>query len=74
MTRDQPRLADYLVHITEAIERIARYTKRMNEAAFLNNELVHDAVISNLEISILNTVYIGQIPSVKSTHAAISCA
>ena len=50
MTRDQPRLADYLVHITEAIERIARYTKGMNEAAFLNNELVQDAVIRNLEI------------------------
>ena len=74
MTRDQPRLADYLVHITEAIERIARYTKGMNEAAFLNNELVQDAVIRNLKISILNIVHIGQIPAVKSTHAAISCA
>ena len=73
MTRDQPRLADYLVHITEAIERIARYTKGMNEATFLNNELVQDAVIRNLEISIF-LVHIGQIPAVKSTHAAISCA
>ena len=38
------------MHITKAIERIARYTKGMDEAAFLNNELVQDAVIRNLEI------------------------
>jgi len=45
MTRHQQRLADYLAHITKAIERIARYTKGMDEATFLNNELVQDAVI-----------------------------
>ena len=29
MTRDQQRLADYLAHILEAIERIERYTEDM---------------------------------------------
>jgi uncharacterized protein with HEPN domain len=40
MTRDQQRLADYLAHITEAIDRIERYTGDMNEVEFLNNPLV----------------------------------
>jgi uncharacterized protein with HEPN domain len=50
MNRDQQRLADYLVHIADAIERIDRYTEGMDEVAFLNNELVQDAVIRNFEI------------------------
>jgi uncharacterized protein with HEPN domain len=50
MTRDQQRLADYLRHIAEAIERINRYTEDMDEVAFLNNQLVQDAVIRNFEI------------------------
>ena len=50
MTREQQRLADYLAHILEAIERINRYTQTLDEAAFLNNALVQDAVIRNLEI------------------------
>jgi uncharacterized protein with HEPN domain len=50
MTRDQQRLADYLHHILEAIERIAQYTEDMDEAAFLNSPLVQDAVIRNVEI------------------------
>lgn len=50
MTRDQQRLADYLAHIAEAIARIDRYTEDMDEAAFLNNQLVQDAVIRNFEI------------------------
>jgi uncharacterized protein with HEPN domain len=50
MIRDQQRLADYLAHIAEAIERIDRYTGDMDEVAFLNNELVQDAVIRNFEI------------------------
>jgi uncharacterized protein with HEPN domain len=50
MTRDQQRLADYLAHITEAIERIERYTEDMDEVAFLSNQLVQDAVIRNFEI------------------------
>lgn len=34
----------------QAIERIGRYTEDLDEVAFLQNELVQDAVIRNLEI------------------------
>jgi uncharacterized protein with HEPN domain len=44
------RAPDYLDHILQAIERIARYTAGMNEAEFVNSELVQDAVIRNIEI------------------------
>ena len=44
------RAADYLGHILQAIERIGRYTKDMDEAGFLNSELVQDAVLRNIEI------------------------
>jgi uncharacterized protein with HEPN domain len=50
MTRDSGRLADYLSHILEAIERIDRYTAKLGETEFLKNELIQDAVIRNLEI------------------------
>ena len=44
------RLADYLDHIVQAIERIGRHTNGLDEAGFLNSELVQDAVIRNIEI------------------------
>ena len=44
------RVPDYLTHILNAIQRIDRYTADMNEAGFLANELVQDAVIRNIEI------------------------
>lgn len=50
MSKDRQRLADYLVHMLQAIERISRYTELLDEMAFLQNELVQDAVIRNLEI------------------------
>lgn len=50
MSRDQQRLADYLTHILEAIDRIDRYTEDTSEVAFLENQMVQDAVIRNLEI------------------------
>jgi len=50
MSRDQQLVTDYLAHITEAISRIYRYTRDMDEATFLNNQLVQDAVIRNFEI------------------------
>lgn len=50
MTRDQQRLADYLAHIVEAIERVERYTGDMDELGFLKNPLVQDAVVRNFEI------------------------
>lgn len=50
MNRGQQRLADYLAHIIEAVDRIEQYTKDITEPAFLTNRLVQDAVIRNLEI------------------------
>ncbi|MCC7101304.1 MAG: DUF86 domain-containing protein [Rubrivivax sp.] len=50
MTLDQQRLADFLSHIIEAIDRIEHYTAGLDEQAFLATPLVQDAVIRNLEI------------------------
>ncbi len=50
MSHDQQRLADFLGHVLEAINRIERYTGDMTELAFLENPLVQDAVIRNFEI------------------------
>ncbi len=50
MTIDQLRLADYLDHVIQAIERIGRYTETMDELAFLQQDLVQDAVIRNIEV------------------------
>jgi uncharacterized protein with HEPN domain len=44
MSRDQQRLADYLGHIVEAIERIAHYTEDLSELTFLQDQLIQDAV------------------------------
>lgn len=50
MSKDRQRLADYLAHMVQALERVVRYTEELDEVAFLQNELVQDAVIRNLEI------------------------
>jgi uncharacterized protein with HEPN domain len=50
LSRDPQRVADYLAHIAQAIERIQRYTGDMNEVAFSRDQLTQDAVIRNLEI------------------------
>ncbi len=50
MNDAQQRLADYLGHILQAIERIGRYTGDIGEAAFLENQMAQDAVLRNLEI------------------------
>ena len=47
---DKLRLATYLSHISEAIERIDRYTAGMREKEFLEDEKTQDAAIRNLEI------------------------
>lgn len=44
------RVPDYLGHILQAMDRIARYTAGFDEAGFLSNELVQDAVLRNIEI------------------------
>ena len=50
MKARQQRVPDYLGHIQEAIERIARYTDDIDENGFLQDEMTQDAVIRNLEI------------------------
>jgi len=50
MTDKNPRLRDYLSHVVEACERIARYTEDLDQSGFVADELVQDAVIRNLEI------------------------
>ena len=40
----------YLLHISEACEKILRYLQNMDQAAFNKNEMVQDAVVRNLEI------------------------
>lgn len=50
MNKHKLRVNDYLEHILHAIERIERYTIGLDESAFLENQLVQDAVIRNIEI------------------------
>lgn len=51
MSKTDPlRVGDYLSHIAEAIRRIEHYTANVNEANFLQDELIQDAVIRNIEI------------------------
>ncbi len=50
MKNDSLRVVDYLEHIIDAIRQIAEYTEDIDEAGFLANRLVQDAVIRNIEI------------------------
>jgi len=50
MSADEQRLADYLGHILQAIDRIQRYTETLDEAAFARSEMAQDAVIRNFEV------------------------
>ena len=50
MSRDPQRLADYLGHILEAIERIHSYVEDVDEVGFLSSKIIQDAVIRNLEV------------------------
>ena len=50
MKRDPHRLIDYLKHILEAIQRIEEYVADLDEATFLQNTLVQDAVIRNFGV------------------------
>jgi uncharacterized protein with HEPN domain len=47
MNKQNNRLAEYLSHIIEAIERIDEYVSDIDEVGFLNNKLIQDAVIRN---------------------------
>ena len=47
---DALRTMDYVAHIVEAIDRIARYVEDMTELSFLSDEKTQDAVVRNFEI------------------------
>lgn len=47
---EPPRREDYLRHMLEAAEKVARYTGDLEKSAFLADEKTRDAVIRNLEI------------------------
>lgn len=44
------RHEEYLRHVLDALEKITRYTARMDKSAFLADEKTQDAVVRNLEI------------------------
>lgn len=46
----KPVLIDYLEHIVEAADRISRYLRDVDQAAFFADEEKQDAVIRNFEI------------------------
>ncbi len=50
MSHNATRLSDYLAHILEAMDRIARYTAGLDASSFAGDSLVQDAVIRNLEV------------------------
>lgn len=45
-----PRLADYLSHIVQAIDRIELYTAGMDAAGFAADTKTQDAVVRNIEV------------------------
>jgi uncharacterized protein with HEPN domain len=49
-TADGQRLADFLGHMLEAIDKIRRFTLGMDLAAYLADVKTQDAVIRNLEV------------------------
>ncbi len=50
MSKQIQRLADYLSHVIEAIERIEEYTADVDELRFMNTHLIQDAVVRNFEV------------------------
>jgi uncharacterized protein with HEPN domain len=74
MSKDRQRLADYLMHMLQAIERITRYTELLDEMAFLQNELVQDAVIRKVDYEVVWRTIHAELPSlyVQVQHAISS--
>jgi uncharacterized protein with HEPN domain len=44
------RISDYLEHIISSIAQIQKYASGMDQTAFIENDMVQDAVIRQLEI------------------------
>ncbi len=47
---DESRVADYLGHILQAIDRIESYAGELTERQFLDSGITQDAVIRNFEV------------------------
>lgn len=66
--RDPLRVADYLEHIVQAIDRISEYTADMDQQAYAADTKTQDAVIRNFEV-------IGEAcNNVAKHHAAFAAA
>jgi len=50
MSREDARIADYLGHMLEAIQRIGNYTSDVSYEDFLRGKIIQDAVLRNIEI------------------------
>ena len=50
MSANEPRLAEYLAHMLEAIDWILKFTAGMSEEAFIEDVQCQHAVIRNIEI------------------------
>ena len=66
------RVPDHLAHIAQAMERIFRYVNSVDEADFLHNELLQDAVLRNFEIigEAANRILRG-VPEFAAQHAHV---
>jgi len=60
---------DYLEHIQEAIAKIRRFIAGKNEAGFMGDDLIQDAVIRNLEI--IGEAVTKLSPELKAAHSDI---
>jgi len=61
----------YLIHITECIERIERYTARGHDA-FLSDTMIQDAVLRNLHTLSESTQRLSNV--LKSQHSEVDWA
>ncbi|HQQ69602.1 MAG TPA: DUF86 domain-containing protein [Alicycliphilus sp.] len=66
------RVPDYLAHILQALERIGRYTRGVDQATFEADELVQDAVLRNIEtmVEAANNI-LRAAPAFAAQHAHI---
>jgi uncharacterized protein with HEPN domain len=50
MSANEPRLAEYLAHMLEAIDWIEQFTAEMSEERFVEDVQCQHAVIRNIEV------------------------
>ncbi|MBI4731189.1 MAG: DUF86 domain-containing protein [Chloroflexi bacterium] len=59
----------YLIHISECIERIEKYIGKGGEKAFMDSDLVQDAVIRNLQTMAESATRISE--QIQETHPEV---